>query len=396
MGNDLAGMRVGIATNWSYPDYGGMLQALATQTAVSSLGCNVEVLDARNLQANIDRRKLRYFAKHVLDFSILKEKGAVIASSLREKLPGEYGVGKEKRRKAFCAFRDEHFKPSNPLESWEAAREASRKYDCILVGSDQLWLPSNIAGDFYTLGFVPDEVRKISYATSFGVSSMPSDLRDRTKSFLMRFASLSAREASGQEIIYDLTGRKVPLVCDPTLLVEQEQWMSLVSERAVPDEPYIFCYLMGNNPDQRQFAQRLKQITGLSIVALPHLDRYIASDEGFPDNAPYEVGPDDFLGLIKNASLVCTDSFHGTVFSCIFNRSFLVFPRFTKKSTLSTNTRIESLLSCLEIENRFVGRQVSPDECLDWRVDFVKLNESISRFRERSFAYLVQAFKTVS
>lgn len=387
--------RIAIATNWKYPDYGGMIQAYASQLAVESLGFEPEVLDVHNLQDDIDSRKMKYFLKNITDISVVREKSSVVLSSLRRKLPGEYSNGIRVRREAFAAFSSKHFKPSRAYKSWEDLSDAMREYSCVLVGSDQLWLPSNIMGDYYTLRFVPDDVRIANYATSFGVAAVPDYMKNQTRAFLARFDALSARESSGQRIIHDLTGKDVPLVCDPTLLIDAERWGSVAERNEHLNEPYIFCYLMGDNPYQREFVREIKRLTGYRIVQMPHLDRYIASDKDFADIRVYDAGPAEFLGLVKNAALVCTDSFHGTIFSSIFNTPFFVFPRFTKKATLSTNTRIESLLNRLDLTDRFVEFGDSPSACLERVIDFGSLNAAIAEFRSESLNYLSAALGVV-
>lgn len=345
---------VGIASNWNYPDYGGMLQAFATQIALDKMGWRTEMIDARGVQQIINARKVRYFLKNIFDGSILKEKGgALIASSIAKRNP-DYREGMSKRIDAFHRFSSHSFRVSDAISTWEELEQNSKKYDLVLVGSDQLWLPSNIEGDYYTLSFVPNEVPRASYATSFGVSVLPRAQFERAEEFLKRFRFLSTREASGQNIILECIGREVPVVCDPTLLLSYDDWSHYSKDDKAPQEEYIFCYLMGDNPYQRRIVESFSQKHNLKIVVLPNLDRYIRSDEGFGDYRLYDVGPDEFLGLVRNASYVFTDSFHGTIFSCIFERSFFVFPRFTKTATLSTNTRIESLLFALNLQDHFI------------------------------------------
>lgn len=387
--------KIGIATNWQYPDYGGMIQAYASQLAVEALGCIVEVLDVSNLQSDIDARKMKYFMKNMTDLSVVREKSSVVISSLRRKLPGEYSNGMCERRQAFAAFSSKSFSPSRAFDSWDDLSDSARSYNCVLVGSDQLWLPSNIMGDYYTLSFVPDDVRIANYATSFGVAAIPDYMKPQARVFLDRFDSLSARESSGQRIIHDLTGKDVPLVCDPTLLIDAERWGSVAERNERIEGPYILCYLMGNNPYQREFIREIKRMTGYRIVQMPHLDRYIASDKDFADIRVYDADPAGFLGLVKNAALVCTDSFHGTIFSSIFNTPFFVFPRFTKKATLSTNTRIESLLDRLELTGRFVERGEAPEACLAREIDFGRLNAAIAGFRAESLDYLASALGVI-
>lgn len=96
-------------------------------------------------------------------------------------------------------------KRSRPFQSWEDFSDSCREYSAVLVGSDQVWLPSQIAGDFLTLNFVPDDVKRISYASSFGVSYVEKAQEDKARKFLSRINHLSVREKSGQEIIKTLT-----------------------------------------------------------------------------------------------------------------------------------------------------------------------------------------------
>lgn len=89
-------------------------------------------------------------------------------------------------------------------------------------------------------------------------------------------------------------------------------------------EPYLFCYFLGNNPEQREFVKRFKDKTGYKIVQLQHCDEYIKSDVEFPDYTPYNVGPAEFVQLIRDAEYVFTDSFHASVFSLLYEKRFLL------------------------------------------------------------------------
>ena len=187
----------------------------------------------------------------------------------------------------------------------------------------------------------------------------------------------------------------MPLVCDPTLLIDAERWGRVAEGNERLEKPYILCYLMGDNPYQREFIREIKRMTGYRIVQMPHLDRYIDSDKDFADVRVYNADPAGFLGLVKDAALVCTDSFHGTIFSSIFNTPFFVFPRFTKKATLSTNTRIESLLNRLDLVDRLVAKGDAPSEYMAREIDFEKLNDAIFEFRSESLRYLSTALGVV-
>ena len=160
---------------------------------------------------------------------------------------------------------------------------------------------------------------------------------------------------------------------------------------------YVFCYLLGVNEWQRKFVRELAKILGLKVIALPHLDQYIAfDDKPYADEKPYSVTPTDFVNLIKNAEYVCTDSFHGTMFSLIYGKKFLTFRRFSENQTLSTNTRIESIASHLGITSRLVSQNESPSEILAREFDSHSVQEKLQAFRESSLKFLRESLEAQS
>lgn len=380
--------RVGMAINYDYPDYGGILQAYASFQKVKNLGYEPETINIKVLSSDIKRRKIRYFAQNIFDSSIIKEKSQIVFKKIRQKVNRELGADLGKRYAAFDAFYQKKFKVSREYKSWDDLSLGCQDYDAVVVGSDQLWLPSNIAGDYYTLSFVPDNVKKISYATSFGVSKIAKGQEEKAKEYLSRIEYLSAREETGQKIIKEYTGRNVPLVCDPTLLLTSEEWDEEITPGRFIDEPYIFCYFMGNNPWQREFVNKIKEKTGYKIVALLHLDQYIKSDEDYVDLAPYDVPPEGFISLVKNAEIICTDSFHGTVFSLIYKKQFFTFKRFSDKATLSTNTRIDTLLKKLQVQDRLIQKSVTVSNAMDKSIDYDEVQHYLDEFRGSSLNYL--------
>lgn len=385
--------KVGMAINYNYPDYGGMLQAYASFRKIRDLGYDPEAINIDALSADIKNRKLKYFAKNILDFSIVKEKSRIVYKKIKARTNKNLGSNLDKRYAAFEKFCLSHFKVSNQYSSWTELEAGCRNYSSVVVGSDQLWLPSNIAGDYYTLSFVPDEVKKIAYATSFGISTIARGQERKIHDYLSRIDFLSAREESGQNIIKEATGRDVPLVCDPALLLNAEEWDEDATKGKLIDSKYIFCYFMGNNPWQRNFVRKLKAETGFKIVALLHLDQYIKSDEEYVDDAPYAVSPLDFINLVRNAEFVCTDSFHGTVFSNIYQKEFFTFIRFKQNATLSTNSRISTLLKIIGAEDRLATEDSDIRRLLANKVDASNIQKRIEEFRESSLRYLSYALE---
>lgn len=385
-------MKVALAINYDYHDYGGMLQAFATQRFLTKNGIDSDAINFDNLKGDINKRKWRYFLSNIFDISIVKEKSKLIEKKLKQKSNEKLKSGMAERDAAFDEFCKSHFKVSRAFESWEDMAKASRnEYDAVVVGSDQLWLPSNIMADYYTLNWVPQDVKKIAYATSFGIGSIPAKYSKIYSHYLKRINYLSVREVSGQDIIKKLVGRDVQLVNDPALLLDADGWNEVISKEPLIKEKYVFCYFMGNNPEQRDFVRRLANEKGLKVVALLHLDQYIATDEYYVDMAPWHVSPADFVNLVKNAECVCTDSFHGTVFSIIYSRPFFTFKRFNKKASLSTNTRITSLLTRLRLMDRLV---LDMDGKQNLEIDWDKIQSGVSQFRKASSEYLLNAIRT--
>lgn len=385
--------KVGMAINYDYPDYGGMLQAYASYRKLKDLGYSPEAINIIALSKDIRNRKLKYYAKNILDVSIVKEKSQIVFKKLRCKVNMELNANLNKRYKAFDKFCKSHFEVSKEYSDWKNLSEGCRDYSAVVVGSDQLWLPSNIAGDYYTLSFVPDDVKKIAYATSFGVSDVAKGQNKKVQEFLSRIDFLSAREKSGQKIIKKSTGLNVPLVCDPALLLTAKEWDQDATKGVIISGNYIFCYFMGDNPWQREFVKKLKQKTGYKIVSLLHLDQYIKADEAYVDESPYNISPADFINLVKNAAIVCTDSFHGTVFSIIYERKFFTFKRFSECATLSTNSRINSLLKQMNLEERLVDEKNSPVDMLNKEIVVDEIRKNLETFRKSSLEYLLNALE---
>lgn len=262
------------------------------------------------------------------------------------------------------------------------------RYTDVLVGSDQLWLPVNIVADYYTLNFVPENVNKISFATSFGVSQIPEKYKEQYKKFLNRIENLSVREDAGVKLVKSLTDRDAKLVCDPTLLFNKEEWMAIQKEERLIKEKYIFCYFLGKTIEYRKFAERLKEKTGYKIVSLNHLDEYVKYSDQFADEAPFDIGPSEFLNLIRNAEFVCTDSFHGTVFSLINQKKFFVFRRYQNKSKVSTNSRLDSLLKIVNLSDRMLNGDEAVEGLMEKEIDYEVVSHKLEEFREESKEFL--------
>jgi Polysaccharide pyruvyl transferase. len=384
---------IGVVANHKTVNYGTMLQAYAMQEALEKLGYQAETIDLSGVETDIRRKKLAFFLSQTPVTSFLKEKIPYADKKLRKLLDRDFRDRCAVREKLFSDFRGRHFSMSGQCANRMSLTEAAEKYDMVLVGSDQIWLPSNIAADIFTLSFVPDKIKKVAYASSFGVSSLPKSQWNAAGTFLNRIDYVSVRERSGQRIAEETAGRQVPVVCDPTLLFTAEQWDNMVPKKHIAEGPYILCYFLGNNQDQRSFVSEARKITGLKIVSLLHMDGYIKSDNHFADIAPFDIGPDEFINLIRFADFIFTDSFHGTVFSILNRKSVFTFDRYKRDAAVSTNTRIDNLFELPGLSDRHINAADNPKICVDTPVDYSSALADIALLRKSSWTYLTRALE---
>lgn len=385
--------KIGIVSCYFQHNYGSMLQAYATQMALDNLGFENETIDISGFNKEIKIAKLKYFAKASLTSDILLSKIGMAKNVIRKKFSkNEYGNLSKVRHETFDKFAKENFTLSRKYRSIsELSQSCSQKYSSVLLGSDQLWLPANIAANYYTLNFVPTDVNTVAFATSFGQSSLPKDSRKKAEVFLKKINHIGVREKSGQALVEDIASRKVPVVCDPTLLFNGEDWDNIQSLEPIEKDEYIFCYFLGNNAPHREFAKKLKAQTGCKIIALVHLDEFVKCDEQYADQKPYDVDPADFLNYIKNAKYVCTDSFHCSVFSTLYKKDFFTFRRYMGNTKQSTNSRIDNLFDMLGLQNRLLNGDEDIETCMNIQTDFNEVEEKLHEVRQSSYEYLRKA-----
>lgn len=373
--------KIALVTCYFQPNYGSQLQAYATQKFFDDIHVPNETIMIDGLKGEINKAKYKYFLSKIFDANTIKDKWATVKKVMAKKSNPTYAAHLAERYRMFDGFAQHEFHLSERYGSFAELSHAARDYRMFVVGSDQLWLPSNIAANYYTLNFVPTDVPKLALATSFGISQLPKAQAKIAQQFLPRIDYCSVREVSGQKLIKNLTSRDVPVVCDPTILFTAEEWGEGVSKERFVKEKYLLCYFLGNNPIQREFVKKVKALTGYKIVQLQHCDEFIASDESFPDEAPYNVGPKEFIRLIRDAEYVFTDSFHCSVFSMLHAKKFFTFRRYNNDSIVSTNGRIYSLLSLVGQENRLLKGNENPEDVLAMDIDYNEVHAKLNELR---------------
>ena len=181
-----------------------------------------------------------------------------------------------------------------------------------------------------------------------------------------------------------------------------EEWVKAldakgVGSRFAENKKYMFVYFLGNNPWERDIVKKVQGETGLKIVQLAHSDEYVKSDVGFADYTPYNVGPKEFVELIRDAEYVFTDSFHCSVFSMLNHKKFFTFPRYSQDGTVSTNGRLYSLLSLVHQEDRLVQKKDSESwnvkKEIDSQPDFDVVDRELGKLRQFTWDWLTDALK---
>lgn len=384
------GIRVALAICHDKRNFGSMLQAYATQAYLEHAGYDVRTIDKRGLGKDIEPGRMDYYRRHALDLQMYQEKASFVGHRLRQKTNKTFGREMAQRRCAFDAFARNAFRLTRKCTNFNELRDMSREYDAVVVGSDQLWLPVNIGGGYFTLEWVDSSVHKVSYATSVGLSHLDNHYLGCMQRFLGDYYAISVREETAAAIVEKATGARPAVTCDPTMLLTANEWCGVADEgyAGIPDEPYLLCYFMGDNPWQRECAVRYARAHGLKVVAVAHNDVYIASDDGYADFYPWDAGPAQWLALFEHASFICTDSFHGSVFSNLFQAPFVSFRRHAAKNGQSTNSRIDTLLGVLGLMGRICEDEAAFDAIAAGPVDFTEPEGRLEAYRAESAAWL--------
>lgn len=259
----------------------------------------------------------------------------------------------------FKEFEKEYF----PLTSFKCSndkdlRKAAKDFQVLVCGSDQIWSPL-LFDPVYYFSFLEenDKYRTVAYAPSMGTSDS-SMIKAEQAELIKKIDCVSCREEDGSKIIKGIINKKVPVVLDPTLMIQPSEWHKLAdSVKTIESLPYILCYFLGKNIPQ-EYISTLSKLTGYKILNIQMFNRLnsLQSDREITD-----IGPCEFLNLVKNAVWVCTDSFHATIFSYIFKRKMSVFERFKNTEKENQNSRIYTLLNLLKIEWALTNSNDHPD-----------------------------------
>jgi Polysaccharide pyruvyl transferase. len=349
-------MKIGILTIVDYDNYGNRLQNYALQKVMQNMGH--EVLTVKNFhgsQASIFKRIFK-----ILDLT-------KIIPRLR------YHDINRKRSKNFEKFTQKYINESK--KSYFSVKDDYNELsdvDCFVIGSDQVW--NYTFSRFSDIDFGMFTTKpKISYAASFGVSTVPAKLKAHYSEGLNVIESISVREDVGQEIVEELTDRKATVVLDPTFLITKSEWADLTKNCPVYKHKFVLTYFLGE----------VDRETAIYIRKYAESNKLLVKNLGNRhDKELWEAGPEEFVNLFSQTEKVFTDSFHACVFSIIFGKDFEVFERSSTNGSM--NSRIETLLRKLNIEDRWHSYQKQQPK----EIDYLKVNDLLNGERVKSIDFL--------
>lgn len=383
--------KAGLCVRYDCDNFGSMLQILATQQAINQVGWDYEII-------RYDKRTPLFYLTNITRlFNPYFMKGKIETFEKNRKLKSypEVQKGNSVRNGCIDKYRKKYIGSYSAVyRGFRNLVKESEKYDAVIVGSDQLWTPAGIKSKFYNLLFVSDHINKVSFATSFGVYEVPSYQKKMTINYLKRINHISVRETRGAEIVKELTGREVTVALDPTLLFTGEDWQSIFPEKRIIDEHYILAYFLGSNENHRDAVEQLQNDTGLRVVTIPFMDIFVERDLYFGDEKLYEVGPIEFLNLIRGAEYICTDSFHGSVFSILNHKQFITFNRTNNSDKQTRNSRIDSLFGLLGLEHRRYHNGMRLKDVIDEPIDYDRIDQKLIELRKETLGFLDRSLNT--
>lgn len=376
-------MKIGVLTHWwCNENYGQQLQGFALQSYLRSKGHEVILIRYRPV-SSIRKKIIKVICNPTLIFKVLR-------------IPDKRKLDETKLRftnRDFECFRRQYINVTDEIfYSYNELSAADLNADAYICGSDQVWneffVKKDINGKPWFLGFGRPEVKRIAYAASFGATRVSDEYLQFIRPLLHNFDGISVREKSGIEICCSAGRTDAAHVVDPTLLLEAEQYLSLIPKKTKNDalKPLsshaLFYFLKAEMDvpwdelvdycDKKGYHKKSTTVYGrIDVLA----------------NYTYDPSISEWIESVKSAKIIFTNSFHGTVFSVLMNRPFISFLR--KGETRAMNTRIESLLSTLGLEERIYDyNQGSVAEQVAKEIDWQSVNERLKKMREYSIRFL--------
>ena len=377
-------MKVGILTILNVNNYGAELQCCALYRKLQQLGYDAEVI---NYLFGIHPEHVFDGEKRTVPIPLKQLIKVKLLPVVQNMFCMFHQKNKRLRNKRFDEFHAKYnHLTSTVYPSVKSLYEAKFNYDVLCIGSDQVWnyMKGYSLEPFFAC-FDKNITKRITYASSIGLSSLSVEAEQVFKKELASFAYISVREQQASEILEKLLDRKIDVVLDPTLILNKQEWIEVAKYDMCPKEKYLLVYIVTIKPCDYvlTLARHIAKQRNLKIVRICR--------DAYPEHSGSDVeeiltaGPSDFVGLFSKAEFVVTNSFHGTVFSINFSKPFYS----VIKSHHSTNSRLTSILKKLGLEDRIVpvGSQLPMISDIDFSDPSAKLEAE----RKLSIEYINKA-----
>lgn len=360
-------MKIGILTQSMAANYGCNIQAYALQTILERMGHDVEILDRwfppiKKTSRVLIFQQINQLMKDCVKFCLCRPIYHIIQDS-----------DKPFFWRNIISFQQQYLHLSKPLYTAQDMIDytSQHHFDAFIVGSDQVWRPAYNLGDkLYDmyLDFAQDKmVKRISYAASFGVDNWEytNEQTQICAELIQQFNAVSVREKSGVDLCKQYYNVDAKHVLDPTLLLRSDDYNTLIDSKLTGNGPTgLFCYVLDPSSDMMQTIDYIEKQTGLKrytcLPLVPENTYNVFHREG-----SILSSPEEWLRCFRNAEMILVDSFHGMVFSIIYNKPFWVVGN-PKRGM----ARFNSLLSLFGLEERLVNleqlRNLNLKKTIDW------------------------------
>lgn len=364
-------------------NYGGILQACALCKILNDLGRDCKVLsyiDTVNPVYPTLRKQLSQYG--------FRE----ILSKLAEKVYAKFSPKKFKciveiRKSRIEDFVEKYIPHTEHYDDKKLMGEYCG-FDVLISGSDQVWNPNCVRIGFLQM-FPHNNIRKVSYAASISRNQLSDIERAVMIPAINDFDYIAVRENTAKSILENYISKDIYITVDPTLLLERSAWDTMVSECIFTDR-YVLCYFFSDSREYRKQLMEICRKNKLALLYIPFAKQEFNTFDQYGEGImQLEVGPAEFLSLFKHASYIFTDSFHGAVFSMIFQKEFWVLDR-NKESAVSMNSRLKDLLKLVHLSHRNIS-DVNLDMNSAEIIDYSKVNFVIDDVRRKSLNYLIKA-----
>ena len=360
-------MKVGILTFHRAYNYGAILQAYCLQEYLKSLGHDSYIIDY----------KPAFISKYKPTLKNVIKSGSIISSLLKLSIYPLMRLLIEKRQKTVSNFFDLYnLFPYNGIDSLES-------FDAIALGSDQIWNPAITGGSYDPLFWGVDfPCRVFSYAASSKQKQLSPSDESFIKDAFQKLHRISVREFTVKDLLQPFTDKKISVVLDPTLLVDEKVLRNIIINQRTPARPYILIYEVSYHESCNSFALNLGKKYGIDVI------RVASSAVGFmyyKKNVVRNVSVQEFLALIAGATCVVTTSFHGTSLSIALDKNF-----YTILTHKVEDERMISLLGRIGLENHLVEADYIPEEdTIESTLVFDR--KRLDDFRKESVDYIADA-----